>query len=190
MPIVFRGPNGAAASVAAQHSQCNGAWYSHVSGLKVCVSWHMLHLLLQQAAKCTASQCDSAAGVAAQHSQCYGAQPRAQAQGGPPVSAAVTGLLLLQPGKPKPCMRGCAGACTTIVLHSGRIQCLGRPGLVSDLQKLALHAGDCAVRCIGRTGPAQSLDQGPRPGGVPGEQDPVKHSVFAITNAAEAMLCR
>lgn len=35
MPIVFRGPNGAAAGVAAQHSQCFGAWYSQVPGLKV-----------------------------------------------------------------------------------------------------------------------------------------------------------
>ena len=34
-PIVFRGPNGAAAGVAAQHSQCFAAWYSHVPGLKV-----------------------------------------------------------------------------------------------------------------------------------------------------------
>ncbi|MGH1351494.1 MAG: pyruvate dehydrogenase complex E1 component subunit beta [Methyloligellaceae bacterium] len=34
-PIVFRGPNGAAARVAAQHSQCFSAWYSHVPGLKV-----------------------------------------------------------------------------------------------------------------------------------------------------------
>ncbi len=34
-PIVFRGPNGAAARVAAQHSQDYGAWYSHVPGLKV-----------------------------------------------------------------------------------------------------------------------------------------------------------
>ncbi|XP_045487909.1 pyruvate dehydrogenase E1 component subunit beta, mitochondrial [Pieris rapae] len=33
--IVFRGPNGAAAGVAAQHSQCFGAWYSHCPGLKV-----------------------------------------------------------------------------------------------------------------------------------------------------------
>ena len=35
VPIVFRGPNGAAAGVGAQHSQCYGAWYSHVPGLKV-----------------------------------------------------------------------------------------------------------------------------------------------------------
>lgn len=35
VPIVFRGPNGAAAGVAAQHSQCFGAWYSSVPGLKV-----------------------------------------------------------------------------------------------------------------------------------------------------------
>lgn len=35
VPIVFRGPNGAAAGVAAQHSQCFAAWYSHCPGLKV-----------------------------------------------------------------------------------------------------------------------------------------------------------
>lgn len=35
MPIVFRGPNGAAAGVAAQHSQCFASWYSHCPGLKV-----------------------------------------------------------------------------------------------------------------------------------------------------------
>jgi pyruvate dehydrogenase E1 component beta subunit len=34
-PIVFRGPNGAAARVAAQHSQCFSSWYAHVPGLKV-----------------------------------------------------------------------------------------------------------------------------------------------------------
>jgi pyruvate dehydrogenase E1 component beta subunit len=34
-PIVFRGPNGAAARVAAQHSQDFSAWYAHVPGLKV-----------------------------------------------------------------------------------------------------------------------------------------------------------
>src|SRR5246500_4578579 len=34
-PIVFRGPNGPAARVAAQHSQDYSAWYSHVPGLKV-----------------------------------------------------------------------------------------------------------------------------------------------------------
>jgi len=34
-PIVFRGPNGAAAGVAAQHSQCFAAWYSSVPDLKV-----------------------------------------------------------------------------------------------------------------------------------------------------------
>lgn len=35
VPIVFRGANGAAAGVAAQHSQCFAAWYSAVPGLKV-----------------------------------------------------------------------------------------------------------------------------------------------------------
>jgi len=35
VPIVFRGPNGAAAGVAAQHSQCFAAWYGSVPGLKV-----------------------------------------------------------------------------------------------------------------------------------------------------------
>ncbi len=34
-PIVFRGANGAAARVAAQHSQCYASWYAHVPGLKV-----------------------------------------------------------------------------------------------------------------------------------------------------------
>ena len=34
-PIVFRGPNGAAAQVAAQHSQDFSSWYSHIPGLKV-----------------------------------------------------------------------------------------------------------------------------------------------------------
>ncbi len=34
-PIVFRGPNGAAARVAAQHSQDFAAWYAHVPGLKL-----------------------------------------------------------------------------------------------------------------------------------------------------------
>ena len=34
-PIVFRGPNGAAARVGAQHSQCFASWYAHCPGLKV-----------------------------------------------------------------------------------------------------------------------------------------------------------
>ncbi|MDD2326405.1 MAG: pyruvate dehydrogenase complex E1 component subunit beta [Alphaproteobacteria bacterium] len=34
-PIVFRGANGAAGKVAAQHSQCYASWYGHVPGLKV-----------------------------------------------------------------------------------------------------------------------------------------------------------
>ncbi|MGD9616259.1 MAG: pyruvate dehydrogenase complex E1 component subunit beta [Alphaproteobacteria bacterium] len=34
-PIVFRGPNGIASRVAAQHSQCFASWYAHVPGLKV-----------------------------------------------------------------------------------------------------------------------------------------------------------
>ncbi|KAI9142475.1 pyruvate dehydrogenase e1 component beta subunit [Paraphysoderma sedebokerense] len=38
-PIVFRGPNGAAAGVAAQHSQCFAAWYGSVPGLKVVSPW-------------------------------------------------------------------------------------------------------------------------------------------------------
>ena len=35
VPIVFRGPNGAASRVAAQHSQCYASWYAHVPGLIV-----------------------------------------------------------------------------------------------------------------------------------------------------------
>jgi pyruvate dehydrogenase E1 component beta subunit len=34
-PMVFRGPNGVAARVAAQHSQCYASWYAHCPGLKV-----------------------------------------------------------------------------------------------------------------------------------------------------------
>jgi pyruvate dehydrogenase E1 component beta subunit len=37
--IVFRGPNGAASRVAAQHSQCYASWYAHVPGLKVVAPW-------------------------------------------------------------------------------------------------------------------------------------------------------
>merc|ERR1712159_926382 len=35
VPIVFRGPNGSAAGVAAQHSQCYASWYGNIPGLKV-----------------------------------------------------------------------------------------------------------------------------------------------------------
>jgi len=38
-PIVFRGANGAAARVAAQHSQCFASWYAHIPGLKVIAPW-------------------------------------------------------------------------------------------------------------------------------------------------------
>ncbi len=38
-PIVFRGPNGAAARVAAQHSQCFASWYAHCPGLVVLAPW-------------------------------------------------------------------------------------------------------------------------------------------------------
>jgi pyruvate dehydrogenase E1 component subunit beta len=38
-PIVFRGANGAASRVAAQHSQCYASWYAHIPGLKVVAPW-------------------------------------------------------------------------------------------------------------------------------------------------------
>ncbi len=38
-PIVFRGANGAASRVGAQHSQCYASWYAHVPGLKVVAPW-------------------------------------------------------------------------------------------------------------------------------------------------------
>ena len=38
-PIVFRGPNGPASRVGAQHSQCYASWYGHVPGLKVVAPW-------------------------------------------------------------------------------------------------------------------------------------------------------
>jgi len=42
VPIVFRGPNGAAAGVAAQHSQCFAAWYGSIPGLKVPLTWERI----------------------------------------------------------------------------------------------------------------------------------------------------
>lgn len=39
VPVVFRGPNGAAAGVGAQHSQDFASWYSQVPGLKVLSPW-------------------------------------------------------------------------------------------------------------------------------------------------------
>jgi pyruvate dehydrogenase E1 component beta subunit len=38
-PIVFRGPNGAASRVAAQHSQCYASWYAHCPGMRVLSPW-------------------------------------------------------------------------------------------------------------------------------------------------------
>jgi pyruvate dehydrogenase E1 component beta subunit len=38
-PVVFRGPNGAASGVGAQHSQDYAAWYGSVPGLKVVSPW-------------------------------------------------------------------------------------------------------------------------------------------------------
>ncbi len=38
-PIVFRGPNGAASRVGAQHSQCYASWYANCPGLKVVAPW-------------------------------------------------------------------------------------------------------------------------------------------------------
>ncbi|MCW9035310.1 MAG: pyruvate dehydrogenase complex E1 component subunit beta [Rhodospirillales bacterium] len=38
-PIVFRGCNGAAARVGAQHSQCYASWYAHIPGMKVLSPW-------------------------------------------------------------------------------------------------------------------------------------------------------
>jgi pyruvate dehydrogenase E1 component beta subunit len=36
MPMVFRGPNGSALQLSAQHSQAWESWYAHIPGLKVC----------------------------------------------------------------------------------------------------------------------------------------------------------
>jgi len=45
VPVVFRGPNGPAAAVAAQHSQCFAAWYGSVPGNtaypSLCCLWHV-----------------------------------------------------------------------------------------------------------------------------------------------------
>jgi len=40
VPIVFRGPNGPPTSVGAQHSQCFGAWFLNVPGLRVIAPWN------------------------------------------------------------------------------------------------------------------------------------------------------
>src|SRR6202040_755738 len=42
-PIVFRGPNGIASRVAAQHSQCYASWYAHIPGLKVVAPYTGAH---------------------------------------------------------------------------------------------------------------------------------------------------
>ncbi len=42
-PIVFRGPNGSAARVGAQHSQCFASWYAHCPGLKVVSPYSSKH---------------------------------------------------------------------------------------------------------------------------------------------------
>lgn len=39
VPVTFRGPNGAAAGVAAQHSQCLAPWYASIPGLVVLSPW-------------------------------------------------------------------------------------------------------------------------------------------------------
>jgi len=39
VPIVFRGPNGAAAGVSSQHSQCFAAWFMSIPGFKVVAPW-------------------------------------------------------------------------------------------------------------------------------------------------------
>jgi len=40
VPVVFRGPNGPPTATGAQHSQCFGAWYSNIPGLKVIAPWN------------------------------------------------------------------------------------------------------------------------------------------------------
>ena len=53
IPIVFRGPNGIASRVAAQHSQDFSSWYSHIPGLKVSAPFDSTDakLLIKQAIK-------------------------------------------------------------------------------------------------------------------------------------------
>lgn len=52
-PIVFRGPNGHAVGVGAQHSQCYATWYSHIPGLKVIAPYFAkdYHELLKESIK-------------------------------------------------------------------------------------------------------------------------------------------
>jgi len=51
-PIVFRGPNGAALGVAAQHSQCFAAWYSSVPGMKPQLSSQNIAFLIRFGRSC------------------------------------------------------------------------------------------------------------------------------------------
>ena len=67
-PIVFRGPNGMAARVGAQHSQCYASWYAHVPGLKVLAPYSATDAkaLLKEAI------CDDAPVVFLEHELLYG----------------------------------------------------------------------------------------------------------------------
>ena len=67
-PIVFRGPNGSAASVGAQHSQCYASWYAHCPGLKVIAPFEAKHAkqLLKAAIK------DDSPVVFLEHELVYG----------------------------------------------------------------------------------------------------------------------
>ena len=65
MPIVFRGPNGCAAGVAQQHSQCFAAWYAHCPGLKVISPYDSEDCkgLLKVEATRIAAYCDDAIAI-------------------------------------------------------------------------------------------------------------------------------
>ncbi|MBL0725550.1 MAG: pyruvate dehydrogenase complex E1 component subunit beta [Alphaproteobacteria bacterium] len=67
-PIVFRGPNGSAAGVAAQHSQCYASWYAHCPGIKVIAPFEASHskALLKAAIK------DPSPVVFLEHELAYG----------------------------------------------------------------------------------------------------------------------
>lgn len=59
-PVVFRGPNGAAAGVGAQHSQDFAAWYGSVPGLKVVSPWSAEDckgLLKVRSLRCQSEEC-------------------------------------------------------------------------------------------------------------------------------------
>lgn len=155
-PIVFRGPNGAAAGVAAQHSQCFAAWYSQVPGLKVRLSKGLApqgnqrvqesrgHICRRRPGEARAGQGWSRNGQAGGRHGCKAAGPPTAAASCRPVSASA----LSQPALPS--------------------------GALCERPVPTARPGAGPVRQRGRAGAAQGRHPRPRPCRLPGERDAVR----------------